>query len=170
MQWNNNGLNKRSYLCAVKYCYSSTSKLPLSTSNSSRLRAGSTLKHTRKHRRAKRPNGKESCEEVPCTFWFRSLLRRARFCARSRLHRACFCWPLLQREPARRVILEMSSAFAVWDVTKTIHVEQITSLTQCFCYYFRKQSVQNRGEKLNYKWYRKLSSKLRNVAGVRSSP
>ena len=61
---------------------------------------------------------------------------------------------LLQREPARRLILEMSSALPVWDVTKTIPVEQITSLTQCLFYYFRKQSVQDRGEKFNHKRYR----------------
>ena len=48
----------------------------------------------------------------------------------------------------------MSSALAVWDVTRTIHVEQIRSLTQCLYYCFRKQSVQNRGEKFNHKRYR----------------
>ena len=53
-----------------------------------------------------------------------------------------------------KLILEMSSAFAAWDATRTIHVEQVTSMTQCFYYYFRKQSVQNRGKKFNHKSYR----------------
>ena len=60
---------------------------------------------------------------------------------------------VLQRKPARRLILEMSSALAVWEVTRRIHAEHVTSMTQCF----RKQSIQT-------------DKKLRNVVGVRSSP
>ena len=129
----------------MKYCYSSTSKLPLSTSNSSRLRAGSTLNHARKYRKAKRSSGKESREEVPLSGFARC------FAALDFTLAATPRVLLLHREPARRLILEMSSALEVWDATKTIHVEQLTSLTPCLYYYFRKQSVQNRGKKLNRK-------------------
>ena len=81
----------------------------------------------------------------------RSLVRRCHFLV-LRLCCARFCSRgyarvlVLQSEPARSLILEMGSALAVWNVTRTINKQDSVSI--------RKQSAQNRGEKFNHKSYR----------------
>ena len=77
----------------------------------------------------------------------RSLVRRCHFLVSARFCSRGFARVLvLQGEPARSLILEMSSALAVWNVTRTINKHDSVSI--------RKQSAQNRGEKFNHRSYR----------------
>ena len=124
--------NKRSKLeqaelsvCSETLLFLHLQTSPTYTSNSRSFPADSPTNHAREQWRAKR------------SIWSRGF--DALDFALEATPRAL----ALQRKSVRRLILETSSALAIWDVTGTIHVEQLTSMTQC------RSGNNQRGNKLD---------------------